>query len=69
MKLSNITANWPGAVDLSSAVDAFFVAPGETVQEAALRLGLFNVGEVKSANKTITGRADIPRPLSVSDTP
>ncbi|MBT1711659.1 hypothetical protein KK062_25675 [Fulvivirgaceae bacterium PWU5] len=69
MKLSNITANWPGAVDLSSAVDSFLVAPGETVQEAALRLGLFNVGEVKSANKTITGRADVPRPLTVSDTP
>jgi hypothetical protein len=69
MKLSTLAATWSGALDMSNAVDSFFVAPGETVQEAALRLGLFNVGEVKNANKTITGRADVPRPLAVSDTP
>ncbi|HEY5746646.1 MAG TPA: hypothetical protein VIU12_11255 [Chryseolinea sp.] len=53
----------------SNAIDSFFVAPGETLTEASTRLGMFNVGEVKNANKTITGRADVPRAIAVSDTP
>lgn len=50
-------------------VERFLVAPGETLIESSIRLGLFNVGDVKAANKTVTGTSQQPRTLELTDTP
>lgn len=50
-------------------VNKLFVAPGETMYEASSRLGIYDTGEIKAANKTLTGRSDQPREISLTKTP